>query len=61
MVAMLVSLMEGNSSDVHTIFCEDFVQMLQERHYLPKINNESRLKKKKKEFDTYYMSSYGEI
>jgi hypothetical protein len=57
MVAMLVSLMEGNSKDVHTKFCEDFVQTLQETHYLPLLNNESGLKKG---FDTYYMSSYGE-
>jgi hypothetical protein len=47
MVAKLVSLMEGNSSDIHTKFCEDFLQTLQERRYLPLINNESRLKKKK--------------
>jgi len=46
MVAMLVSLMEGNSNDVHTKFCEDLVQTLQGRHYLPLINNESRLKKR---------------
>ena len=44
MFAMLVPLMEGDSSDVHTIFCEDFVQTLQERHYLPLINNEKQVK-----------------
>jgi hypothetical protein len=57
MVAMLVSLMEGNSSDVHTKFCEDFVHTLQERHYLPLTNNEGR---PKTGFDTYYSSSYRE-
>lgn len=35
-----------------------FVQMLQERYYLPVQNIESGIKKG---FDTYDMSSYGEI
>jgi hypothetical protein len=62
-VAVLVSMMEENSS-ARMMFIPSFVkvhhfvQMLQERYYLPVQNIESGIKKG---FDTYDMSSYGEI